>query len=160
MKRTISFVLVCILLSINISVNAKQLVEETTIKSTFTDAAKLDAKTWMSSYDYRALLACCLAFDYSLSDNKSTEFDLDILTNESYTGRRGFVVCCMYVSSDGKVLLIMYDTLAKKASYVIFGGSDTVVRSVHRTLTDGCYKNDVVDIYSIYQEFMDNLTSN
>ena len=156
MKRLIAFTLVCVLLSLSVSVNATSDLK--TMTSIFTDSANLNAKEWMSNEEYRALLTCCLALDYLLSADENNKFDIDVLSNASYAGRNGFIVSSMYLSSDNReVLVIMYHTLTKEASYMTMNvlSRNQAETAFKAACNDGLYKNDVTDVYSVYQQLME-----
>lgn len=131
---------------------------------TLTNAMGFTGKQMMETSESRAMATIVLALDYMLNMNKTVENEEQFTPNlfeTSYIGKNG-VDIYVYLKSDTRDdrLVIIYRPVTQEASCDVMALSfgDTQVEYVLKEVcSDGYYKNDIEDIYTVYSTIMKSM---
>ena len=155
MKKVLSVILCITVIFCCCTVGLAELTDPVDIDPIITKRMDKTAKEWMSSDENRALLTVCMTLDYLIFLNGNAEFNIDLLNNNSYSGRLGFnLFSIYYIENEKKGLMIIYNTRKKDCGYSFIKSlsKDELEYAMKLTCKDGLYKNDVSDLYAVLEE--------
>lgn len=133
---------------------APALADGISFDASLADGMDYTASEWFSSSINRAALTICLMAG-AMSVEKNFDFTKMIL-NGSYVGKNG-ISLFVVGRDDNRYIIMQYIPMTHSASYLTDTAdylNDSVLRlALEQYAKDGCYKNDVEDIYQILKLF-------
>ena len=161
MKKMVAWLLLLAVLLCTAGVSLAESSDDSTVSFTPTLAnlAGMTASESMASSKQRALISVLLAVDYMSANTNGDSYSPD-LAKASYVGKKDLMVV-VYLHAPAKDILLLYQPISKEAAYFYVDTNvDTIAEILLRsTCTDGYYKNDIEDIYTILQDLSNAINS-
>ena len=118
-------------------------------------------KEWMENAESRAYATISLALDYMISFNDRTPDFTPNMFETSYIGKTGLDLVVIYKSDlTTDRLAVIFRPITGEASYLILENIPTDTQADYMMQTvcvDGYYKNDIEDIYMVYNDISNAL---